>query len=98
VARQRRSRIEPRRRDISRKTKNGLDAARRRGRVGGRPTVVDDDKRRAIFARRAEGQRLRIIAKGTEVSLAVVHRVISEHEAQNYFDVPEIASESLPAN
>jgi DNA invertase Pin-like site-specific DNA recombinase len=68
-----------------------------RGRVGGRPTVVDD-KRRAIIARRAEGQSLRIIAKDTEVSLAVVHRVISEHEAQNYFDVPEIASESLPAN
>lgn len=49
-----------------------------RGRVGGRPTVVDD-KRRAIIARRAEGQSLRIIAKGTEVSLAVVHRVISAH-------------------
>jgi DNA invertase Pin-like site-specific DNA recombinase len=74
---------EDRRRDISRKTKNGLDAARRRGRVGGRPTVVDDDKRRAIIARRAEGQSLRTIANGTEVSLAVVHRIVTEHDAQN---------------
>jgi len=73
---------EDRRRDISRKTKNGLDAARRRGRVGGRPTVVDDDKRRAIIARRAEDQSLRTIANGTGVSLAVVHRIVTEHEAQ----------------
>jgi DNA invertase Pin-like site-specific DNA recombinase len=73
---------EDRRRDISRKTKNGLDAARRRGRVGGRPTVVDDDKRRAIIARRAEGESLRTIVSGTDVSLAVVHRVVTEHEAQ----------------
>lgn len=36
---------EDRRRDISRKTKNDLDAARRRGRVGGRPRVIDDDER-----------------------------------------------------
>lgn len=36
---------EDRRRDIVRKTKNGLEAARKRGRVGGRRPVVDDDKR-----------------------------------------------------
>lgn len=89
---------EDRRRDISRKTKNGLDAARRRGRVGGRPTVVDDDKRRAILARRAEGESLRTIAKGTEVSLAVVHRVITEDGAANGSDGRETVSESLPTN
>lgn len=71
---------EDRRRDIARKTKNGLDAARRRGRIGGRPTVVDNDKRRAILARRGEGESLRTIARGVEVSLAVVHRVVTEHE------------------
>lgn len=64
---------EDRRRDIARKTRDGLDAAARRGRKGGRPTVVDDDKRRAILARRAEGQSLREIARGVGISLAVVH-------------------------
>lgn len=34
---------------------------------------VDDDKRRAILARRAEGQSLREIARGVGVSLAMVH-------------------------
>lgn len=64
---------EDRRRDISRKTRNGLESAARRGHKGGRPRVVDDDKRRAILARRLEGQSLREIARGVEVSLAVVH-------------------------
>ncbi|MFD3431281.1 recombinase family protein [Nocardia fluminea] len=64
---------EDRRRDISRKTRNGLESAARRGHKGGRPRVVDDDKRRAILARRAEGQSLREISRGVGVSLAVVH-------------------------
>lgn len=68
---------EDRRRDIVRKTKSGLEAARRRGRKGGRPSVVDDDKRRAILARRAEGQSLREIAEGVKVSLGVVHGVVA---------------------
>jgi DNA invertase Pin-like site-specific DNA recombinase len=71
---------EDRRRDIVRKTRSGLEAARKQGRVGGRPTVVDDDKRRAILARRAEGQSLRAIASGVGVSLAVAHRIVTEHE------------------
>ncbi|WP_280445154.1 hypothetical protein [Nocardia brasiliensis] len=64
---------EDRRRDISRKTRDGLESARRQGRTGGRPRVVDDDKRRAIPARRTEGQSLREISRGVGVSLAVVH-------------------------
>lgn len=72
---------EDQRRDIVRNTKDGLEAARRRGRVGGRPTVVDDDKRRAILARRDEGQSLRTIATGVGISLAVVHKVVTEADA-----------------
>lgn len=72
---------EDRRRDIGRKTKNGLDAARRRGRVGGRPTVVTPDVRRAILARRDENESLRTIARGVGISLAVVHGVVAEREA-----------------
>ncbi|KID27777.1 DNA invertase Pin-like site-specific DNA recombinase [Prauserella rugosa] len=70
---------EDRRRDISRKTKNGLEAAKRQGRTGGRPPVVDDDKRRAILARRDEGQSIRQISRGTGVSVGVVHRVVTEN-------------------
>ncbi|MCI2424288.1 recombinase family protein [Saccharopolyspora sp. K220] len=75
---------EDRRRDIARKTRNGLESAVRHGRKGGRPRVVDDDKRRAILARRAEGQSLREIARGVGVSLAVVHGEVkaAETEAQ----------------
>ena len=72
---------EDRRRDIARKTRNGLEAAARRGRKGGRPRVVDDDKRRAILARRAEGQSLREIARGVGISLAVVHGEVKASEA-----------------
>jgi DNA invertase Pin-like site-specific DNA recombinase len=71
---------EDRRRDIARKTRNGLESAARHGRKGGRPTVVDEDKRRAILARRAEGQSLREIARGVGVSLAVVHGVATAAE------------------
>ncbi len=74
---------EDRRRDIARKTRNGLDAAARRGRKGGRPRVVDEDKRRAILARRSEGQSLREIARGVGISLAVVHGVVQAAENGN---------------
>ena len=42
--------------------------------------MVDDDKRRAILARRAEGQALRQIARGVGVSLAVVHGEVKAAE------------------
>jgi len=64
---------EDRRREISESTRNGLEAAARRGNKGGRPRVVNDDKRRVILARRAEGQSLRHIAIATGISLGVVH-------------------------
>ncbi|MEV4752398.1 hypothetical protein AB0K21_39090 [Streptosporangium sp. NPDC049248] len=65
-----------RRRDIIRKTKNGLDAARARGRVGGRRPVVYDDKRAAILARRKRGESIRTIAAGVKVSVCVVHKTL----------------------
>lgn len=68
---------EDRRRDISAKTKNGLDAARRRGKVGGRPKVIDDDKEAAIMARRTRGESIREIARGTGVSVGTVHKVLA---------------------
>lgn len=73
---------EERREDIVRKTKNGLEAARKRGNIGGRPSVVDADKRRIIIARHENNEEsVRTIAKATGVSVGTVHKVISEHRA-----------------
>ena len=47
-----------------RKTRNGLAAAHNRGNVGGSPTVIDDDKRAAILARRDRDESIRTIAAG----------------------------------
>lgn len=63
---------EDRRRDIARSTKEGLAAARAMGRVGGRPRVVDEDKKAAIVARRAKGQSLREIGEAVGVSASTV--------------------------
>ncbi|MGW8851568.1 recombinase family protein [Streptomyces xiamenensis] len=71
---------EDRRRDIVRKTKNGLEAARKRGRVGGRPTVIDNDKRAAILYRRSIGESIRTIATGVGVSVGVVHKTLTEEQ------------------
>jgi DNA invertase Pin-like site-specific DNA recombinase len=68
---------EDRRRDITRKTKDGLEAARKRGRAGGRRPVVDDDKRAAILARRQRGESIRTIAAGVKVSVGVVHKTLA---------------------
>jgi len=73
---------EDRQRDISRKTKNGLEAARRRGKVGGRPRVIDDDKRAIILARREKGESIRVIARVLDVSVGSVHAVLSEKSAK----------------
>ncbi|WP_424532398.1 recombinase family protein [Sphaerisporangium viridialbum] len=73
---------EDRRRDITRKTKNGLEAARKRGRVGGRRPVVDDDKRADILARRERGESIRTIAAGVKVSIGVVHKTLADAKAR----------------
>jgi DNA invertase Pin-like site-specific DNA recombinase len=69
---------EDRRRDIVRKTNDGLEAARARGRVGGRRPVVDADKRAAILDRRQRGESIRTIAAGVKVSVGVVHKTLAE--------------------
>ncbi|QRP47932.1 helix-turn-helix domain-containing protein [Amycolatopsis sp. FDAARGOS 1241] len=66
-----------------RKTRNGLDVARARGRVGGRPRVVDADKRRVILARHADGESVRTIARATQLSVGTVHNVLADHRAAN---------------
>ena len=74
-------RLNPRRRDIVRKTRNGLDAARNRGRTGGRPRVVDADKHRIIIARHLDGESIRTIASATKLSIGTVHATLTDHHA-----------------
>jgi DNA invertase Pin-like site-specific DNA recombinase len=73
---------EDRRRGIVRKTKNGLETARKQGKVGGRRPVVDDDKRAAILARRRRGESIRTIAAGVKVSVGVVHKTLTEAQPE----------------
>jgi DNA invertase Pin-like site-specific DNA recombinase len=75
---------------LSQKIKIGLQAARGRGNVGGRPTVLDDDKRVDILSRRAQGEALRAIAHSTGVSVGTVHNFLTQEvrrrQASSVFD------------
>jgi len=79
---------EDRRRDIVRKTRNGLEAARKRGNVGGRRPVVDDDKRAAILDRRRRGESIRTIATGVKVSVGVIHKTLKTAEGDDEIQSP----------
>ncbi len=74
---------EDRRRDFVRMAFAGLAAARARGRTGGRPRVVDADKRRVILARHGEGESIRTIARATKVSVGTVHNVLAGHRGSS---------------
>ncbi len=59
---------------IHERTLAGLAAARARGKVGGRPTVMDPDKLAAARARRARGESPTQIATALGISRASVYR------------------------
>lgn len=59
---------------IHERTMAGLAAARARGRVGGRPSVMDADKLAVATVRRAKGESPTQIAKALGVSRASVYR------------------------
>ena len=59
---------------IHMRTMAGLKAARAKGNVGGRPTVMDEDKLAAAKARRARGESPTEIARALGVSRASVYR------------------------
>jgi DNA invertase Pin-like site-specific DNA recombinase len=83
-----------------RTTMAGLAAARRQGRVGGRPSVMDGDKLAAAKARRAAGQSPTQIAEALGISRATVYRVASRHlprEAPGHDDHPYARCRRLPA-
>lgn len=59
---------------IVERTRAGLATARAEGRVGGRPTVIDEDKLAAARARRDKGESVTSIAKALGVSRATLYR------------------------
>ncbi|WP_139320391.1 helix-turn-helix domain-containing protein, partial [Pseudonocardia sp. Ae263_Ps1] len=50
---------------------------------GGRPRVVDTDKRHIILARHADGESIRTIAHATKLSVGTVHNVLAHNRATN---------------
>jgi DNA invertase Pin-like site-specific DNA recombinase len=71
---------ELRRRLLSQRIKAGLQAARERGDVGGRPTVVNDDRRAGTLSLRKQGEPIRAIARSIGVSVGTVHNVLAKRE------------------
>lgn len=57
--------------------KRGMEAARQRGSVIGRPRVVDEEVRLAILSQRHEGTLLRSIARNVDVSVGTVNAVVA---------------------
>ncbi|MCY0928291.1 recombinase family protein [Streptomyces sp. H27-H1] len=83
---------EDRRRDIVRKTKDGLDAARKRGRVGGRKPVMTEALTIQAAALRERGFTIRQIqphlriaegkSKGRNPSVGAISQALSAHDTR----------------
>ena len=60
---------------IRERTMEGLAAARKKGRIGGRPSALSDDQKGEVLRLKGEGRALKDIAALFKVSLATVKRV-----------------------
>lgn len=65
---------------LSERTKKGLEAARARGRKGGRPPIPDRIQRQIIFMYNEEKLTYRQIANEFNISKMSVYRVIKKHK------------------
>ena len=84
---------EDRRRDIVKKTKDGLESARKRGRVGGRKPVMTEALTIQAAALRERGFTIRQIqphlriaegkSKGKNPSIGAISQALREHDAQS---------------
>lgn len=81
--------------NIREATLEGLDAAARQGRTGGRPAVITDDMLHTVLRRRAAGESVEQIRpdliiptgrrKGHNPGLASIYRALADHhKAQTY--------------
>jgi hypothetical protein len=86
---------ETERENVREATLEGLDAAARKGKHGGRPPVITDDMLHTVLRRRAAGESVESIRpdliiptgkrKGHNPSLASIYRALAEHDkAQAY--------------
>ena len=66
---------------IRERTKAGLEAARAKGNVGGRPTV-DERTRRQIVALKQSGERAVDIAKEYGIARSTVYKILNESNLQ----------------
>ncbi|MFE4667454.1 recombinase family protein [Streptomyces sp. NPDC056716] len=81
---------ETERENIREATLEGLDAASRKGKHGGRPPVITDDMPHTVLRRRANGEIVEAIQpdlliptgrrKGQNPSLSSIYRALAEHE------------------
>lgn len=70
---------------IREKTLEGLDTATRKGNVGGRPSVMDDDKLTVARARYAKGESVTAIAKALSIGPGVSAFSVPERRVQAPF-------------
>ncbi|MER5436074.1 recombinase family protein [Streptomyces sp. NPDC002588] len=99
---------ETERESIREATLEGLDAAARKGKHGGRPPVITDDMLHTVLRRRAAGESVEKIRpdliiptgkrKGRNPGLASIYRALAEHEkAQAYPEAVEVACADFAA-
>ena len=85
----------PKRESIREATLEGLDAAARKGKHGGRPPVITDDMLHTVLRRRANGESVEQIRpdlmiptgkrKGQNPGLASIYRALAEHEKRQAY-------------
>ncbi|GAA1889490.1 recombinase family protein [Streptantibioticus ferralitis] len=86
---------ETERENIRESTLEGLDAAARKGKHGGRPQVITDDMLHTVLRRKAHGESVEQIRpdlwiatgkrKGQNPSLASIYRALAEHEKREVY-------------
>ncbi|MEU5538971.1 recombinase family protein [Streptomyces sp. NPDC020362] len=89
---------ETERENIRESTVEGLDAAARKGKRGGRPPVITDDTLHTVLRRRENGESVEQIQpgliiptdkrKGQAPSVASIYRALAEHEKKEAYPAP----------
>ncbi|MEU5646238.1 recombinase family protein [Streptomyces milbemycinicus] len=86
---------ETERENVRESTLEGLDAAARKGKHGGRPPVITEDMLHTVLRRRANGESVEQIQpdliiptgkrKGQAASVASIYRALAEHEKKEAY-------------
>ncbi|MGI5054839.1 hypothetical protein ACM9HC_32700 [Streptomyces sp. JAC18] len=99
---------ETERESIRESTLEGLDAAARKGKHGGRPPVITEDMLHTVLRRRASGESVEQIQpdliipagkrKGQAPSVASIYRALAEHEKKEAYPEAVAAAHADFAN